>query len=426
MTFRSSSFSSSTSSSIGVSASLMGGNSVVFVKRFIHGAKKLVMADTPKNAPAIIAYILQKRSNLQYILSEYKSLGHTVRRNLMEVTVKVLYSAAQPHFVAVVVPASQERRIGQPQVQGLPYVAIGVNAGPGCFEGTQSWPVPLSSTCFPNSVKKGHRTIFGEALHMSGESGLRCISGQIASIVEFRIVFFIILLVLLFVFLFVFLVLFLLCTVLLFLFLLHVLDLPRLFLFVVLQFRRAASAGGTTGAAVFWDLHFGDGRQSRHCRHRRQRCSRHQLIQVEAGMHSRIDVDRHFQALFHTAIWQLHHEVRPAYGASFHLETLLFCHSLEQRLHAWAFRCSPHVTPVVSDGHTVFCTYCTVEDETGKDEVGPPPSEVLQQHDGQWSEGESSEPRATHGDACRERSLRFEIVANADHGRQIDQPKADP
>lgn len=53
MPFLSSSFSSSTSSSMGVKASVIGGTSGGVAQRFIVGAMKLVRADNPKNAPAM-------------------------------------------------------------------------------------------------------------------------------------------------------------------------------------------------------------------------------------------------------------------------------------------------------------------------------------------------------------------------------------
>lgn len=71
-------------------------------------------------------------------------------------------------------------------------------------------------------------------------------------------------------------------------------------------------------------------------------------------------------------------------------------------------------------------TYGTVEDETGKDEVGAlPAAELLQQVVGEGREGEGADAGAADGDASGERALGLEVVADGHHRRQVDEAEAD-
>lgn len=55
-------------------------------------------------------------------------------------------------------------------------------------------------------------------------------------------------------------------------------------------------------------------------------------------MYTGIDVYRHFHSLLHRTVRQLYHEVRTTDAASFHLESLLLRHSLQEGLYRGGFR----------------------------------------------------------------------------------------
>jgi len=60
-----------------------------------------------------------------------------------------------------------------------------------------------------------------------------------------------------------------------------------------------------------------------------------------------------------------------------------------------------HDSHTIGHGRGASSTYGTVEDQSGEDQVRPPPIEVFQQHGGERRKGEGPEARATHSNARR-------------------------
>jgi len=71
-------------------------------------------------------------------------------------------------------------------------------------------------------------------------------------------------------------------------------------------------------------------------------------------------------------------------------------------------------------------TYGAIEDDAGKDEICSFPVVVFQQHGRQRGEDEGTETGSTDGDAGGQSSSLFEVIADGDDGRQVDESKPDP
>jgi hypothetical protein len=71
------------------------------------------------------------------------------------------------------------------------------------------------------------------------------------------------------------------------------------------------------------------------------------------------------------------------------------------------------------------CTYGAIEDEAGQDEDRTLPLVGLEEYAGEGCEHEGAEARAADCDARGQGPLGLEVVADADDGRQVDEPEAD-